>query len=78
MTKEKCSGFPERYQVGEGRLSDLPGKKLPRADQNYLFRYPNSFRHLQISDPLPSLFSRSILLRIDFTILADPNPGIRL
>ncbi|MCC4771272.1 hypothetical protein FXV91_14200 [Methanosarcina sp. DH2] len=31
MTKEKCAGFPERYQVGEGCRSDLPAESLEQT-----------------------------------------------
>ncbi|MGI5991580.1 MAG: hypothetical protein ACOX79_01905 [Methanosarcina sp.] len=52
--------------MGEGRLSDLPGSYASSRPELYRFWYPNSFRHLQISDPLPSLSSRSILLKDRF------------
>ncbi|MHB8100821.1 MAG: hypothetical protein ACYDEF_01255 [Methanosarcina sp.] len=35
MTKEKCTGFPERYQVWEGCLSDLPGRKASSRPELY-------------------------------------------
>lgn len=49
--KQKRTGFPERYQVGEGchfRPAWLLSLEQTRALCSW---YPNSFRHLQVFDP---------------------------
>ncbi|MDW5548792.1 MULTISPECIES: hypothetical protein [Methanosarcina] len=65
-SKRKMHWIPRTLPGGEGRLSDLPGRYASSRPELYCSRYPNSFRHLQISDPLPSLSSRSILLKDRF------------
>ncbi|WP_156148065.1 MULTISPECIES: hypothetical protein [unclassified Methanosarcina] len=60
MTKEKCSGFPERYQVGEGcRFRPAGGK--PQADRSPMLPVPYIPSGIcRYSVPFCSCLSRNI------------------
>jgi len=77
VTKEKCTGFPEHYQVGEGCRSDLPAESLEQTGA-LCSRYPTFLQaSADIRFPFASASAETSYLRTDLTILADPNPGTR-
>ncbi|AKB29726.1 hypothetical protein MSSIT_3007 [Methanosarcina siciliae T4/M] len=77
MTKEKCSGFPERYQVGEGCPFQTCRLGKPRADRSPVLPVPYIPSGIcRYSVPFRSCLRRKALIEgPTLRFLADPNPG---